>query len=326
MGPESEPSAHNGLVKSQVGRHTEPEFILHGPMLTGMDQPGILVAAINISEGRRIEVVQEIARKVAGGSKVLDLHSDPDHNRSVVTIAGSPTDIPVAALGIARACVNSIDLSQHNGVHPKLGAIDVVPFAPNRGSTLEDCIGAAKTLGHLLADDLDLPCFLYELASAERRTLPEVRRQAFGTLFPDIGPHAPHPTAGATCIGARGPMVAFNVELETRDLALAKGIAVSIRRAEGGLRDIRALAFPLESRRCVQVSMNLVNPFVSTPALALAEVERLATLAGIRLRSAEVIGLAPTEALVGAERDRIYSGKPSLEEALNQAFGPLPPL
>lgn len=291
-------------------------------MLSGMDQPGLLVSAINISEGRRTQVVGEIAQTVGGGFIVLDLHSDPDHNRSVLTIAGSPAGIKIAAAGIAEACINSIDLAKHEGVHPRLGAIDVVPFMPARGLSLDGCIRTAKAVGLRLAQDLALPCFFYELASDTKTSLPDVRKRAFRTLFPDVGPHDPHPTAGATCIGARGPMVAFNVELESDDLALAKGIAASLRRAEGGLQGIRALAFPLRSRGCVQVSMNLVEPFASTPAMVLAEVERLAIRAGLRVRSAELVGLAPRDALVGLDPGRLQGWKPSLEEALEGAFGP----
>lgn len=322
VGSQRQPCAHDRLIKSKIGSHAQPEFILHGPMLSGMEQPGLLVAAINISEGRRLSVVEEIAQTAGGGSKVLDLHSDPDHNRSVLTIAGPSPDIEIAIVEIAKACVTSIDLGQHEGVHPRIGALDVVPLMPSRGVSLSHCISAARSVGRRLAQDLELPCFFYELASDPPRSLPKVRRLAFGTMLPDVGPHHPHPTAGATCVGAREAIVAFNVELESDDLDAAKSIAKSLRGAEAGLPGIRALAFPLSSRGCTQVSMNLVKPLVTTPALALTKVERLATAAGLRLRSAQIIGLAPRDALVGLDPDRLHGWKPSLEEALEGVFGP----
>lgn len=287
-----------------------------------MDHDRLLVSAINVSEGRRTGVVDRIAQSVLGGAKVLDVHSDPDHNRSVLTIAGPPTDIEFAVGEIAKACVSLIDIRHHEGVHPWLGAIDVVPLVPVRALSLPDAITSARAVATRLANDLDLPCFLYELASEDRRNLPEVRRLAFKSLPPDLGPQDPHPTAGATSVGARGPLVAFNVELESNDLYLAKRIARSLRNAEGGLGGIRSLAFPLATKRCVQVSMNLVEPLVTTVALALAEVTRFALAEGVRVRSAELVGLAPEGALVGLRPGVLGQDRhPSMEKALERAFG-----
>lgn len=284
-----------------------------------MNDERLLVSAINISEGRRGQVLDEIAGAVRGDAKVLDVHSDPDHNRAVLTVAARPSKFESAIFSIAASCIKLIDLRGHDGAHPRLGSIDVVPVVPARGASMRDAVDVAKAVAARLAKDLDLPCFMYEMASETQRALPDIRRFAFGSLPPDYGPEDPHPTAGAASIGARGPLVAFNVELETIDIEVARRIAKAVR---SGNKGIRSLAFALGGRNCVQVSMNLIDPLVTTPARAFKEVERVALAEQVSIRSAEIVGLAPRDALVDLVVSRLNQPHhPELEKALERAFG-----
>jgi glutamate formiminotransferase len=234
----------------------------------------LLECVVNISEGSRPHVVTAIASSAVGS--LLDVHSDVHHNRSVLTLVGEE-----APRAVARAAVAALDLRTHQGVHPRLGVIDVVPFAPLAGSTLVDAVGARDRFLDWLAEELGVPGFAY----GPERTLPEVRRLAFEGLAPDRGPARPHPTAGATAVGARPVLVAWNVWLAEPDLALARRIARAIR----GPR-LRALGLPVGTR--VQVSMNLVEPDELGPAQAWDLVAQRAAVAG-----AELVGLVPRSVL-----------------------------
>jgi glutamate formiminotransferase len=234
----------------------------------------LLECVVNISEGSRPHVVTAIASSAVGS--LLDVHSDVHHNRSVLTLVGEE-----APRAVARAAVAALDLRTHQGVHPRLGVIDVVPFAPLAGSTLVDAVGARDRFLDWLAEELGVPGFAY----GPERTLPEVRRLAFEGLAPDRGPARPHPTAGATAVGARPVLVAWNVWLAEPDLALARRIAREIR----GPR-LRALGLPVGTR--VQVSMNLVEPDELGPAQAWDLVAQRAAVAG-----AELVGLVPRSVL-----------------------------
>ena len=217
---------------------------------------------------------------------MLDVHHDPHHNRAVFTLAG--IDVDAAARALTGEAVERLDLRTHEGVHPRLGVVDVVPFVPLDGSTMPEAIAARGAFASWAGTALALPCFLY----GPERTLPDLRRNAFATLTPDTGPPSPHPTAGACAVGARTVLVAYNLWLRDADLAAAKGIAASLRSAQ-----VRALAFPVGSQ--VQVSCNLVAPEIVGPA---AIYDRVAAMAAIE--RAELVGLAPRSIVHAVDRAR----------------------
>ncbi len=268
----------------------------------------------NFSEGRRREVVDEIVASMTSipGVKLLDVEMDPDHNRSVVTIAGPPESILEAAFnGIARA-VELIDLNNHVGQHPRIGAADVVPFVPLKDITIEECVELAERLAERVAEELKVPVYLYGKAAhrPERRDLPNIRSKKvqFEQLkeliktdpdrAPDYGPDELHPTAGATIIGVRKILIAYNVNLGTSDVKIAKKIARMVRARNGGLVGVRALGFDLAERGITQVSMNLID-YERTPIFAAYELVKLyADRFGVPVIGSEVVGLLPQKALV----------------------------
>jgi glutamate formiminotransferase len=237
----------------------------------------VLECVINVSEGRRLDAVARIG--AAAGRLLLDTHTDPDHNRSVLTLAGPSAEVEKAARAVARAAVEEIDLRVHHGVHPRLGAVDVVPFVPLGSTTMATAVAARDAFAAWAASALDLPCFLY----GEERPLPEVRRRAFHDLPPDAGPGRPHPTAGAVAVGARPVLVAYNVWLASDDVDLARTIARSLRSEH-----VRALG--LEVGGHAQVSCNLLSPRTVRPDAVYDAVA--ATTAVVR---AELVGLVPAE-------------------------------
>lgn len=239
----------------------------------------MLECVINISEGRALDLVAQIGG--VAGSALLDVHSDPHHNRSVLTVIGED-----AARAIATAAITELDLRGHDGVHPRLGVLDVVPFVALEGSTDAEAIAARDHFAVWLSGTHGVPCFLY----GPERSLPEVRRGAFGALAPDTGPASPHPTAGATAVGQRGVLVAYNVWLSGTDLAAARRIAAAVRGPS-----IRALGLLVGER--LQVSMNLIEPAVVGPADAYDRVAAAATEPGIRVEGAELVGLVPQDAI-----------------------------
>jgi glutamate formiminotransferase/formiminotetrahydrofolate cyclodeaminase len=276
--------------------------------------PRLVECVPNFSEGRRREVVDRILDAVAGvrGVTLLDHEMDPDHNRSVLTFAGEPDAVLEGAYrAIERAAV-LIDLTQHRGQHPRMGATDVVPFVPVEGVTLDDCAELARKLGRRVGESLAIPVFLYEAAatSPERVSLADVRRGEFEGLReaigqdparrPDFGPERIHPTAGATAIGARRFLVAFNANLNTPDVRVAKAVAAAVREQGGGLRHVRALGFSIENGRRAQVSMNLVNVEATPIHRVLALVRDEAARHGAAISGCEVVGLVPETAMLAA--------------------------
>ena len=262
----------------------------------------------NFSEGCRPEVIAAIVDAMRGmpGVRLVDWSADTDHNRMVVTFVGPPAPVKNAALAAADAAIANIDLRDHQGVHPRLGVLDVLPFVPLRGLSLADCAALARAVGQELAATHDLPVFLYEAASDDAHSLPTVRRDAFRTLLPDFGPHVPHPTAGAAVVGARGPLIAYNVVLATLDLAPAREIAHELRHLPH-LPGIRALGLRLPSRGLTQVSMNLTRP-AETPLLAvLHHVKRRAQELGIAVVESEVIGALPGFTAFGLLADALQA-------------------
>lgn len=271
--------------------------------------PAPLIECVpNFSEARHPEVVEAIAEAISSvtGVRILDLHSDLDHNRTVITFVGSPQDVEQAAfLGIEKAA-ELIDLDQHSGEHPRIGATDVVPFIPVSGASMEDCIQIAQRLAQRVGDQLGIPVYLYEAAATrpDRRNLERIRRGEYETLKqqiasdpdrkPDFGPQRVGP-AGATVIGARPFLIAFNVYLTTADVSIAEKIARSIRHSSGGLRFVKALGMLVDDR--AQVSMNLTN-FRKTPLAQVVEmIRREAARHGVAIDHSELVGLIPQDAL-----------------------------
>ncbi|HQA69325.1 MAG TPA: glutamate formimidoyltransferase, partial [Aggregatilineales bacterium] len=267
----------------------------------------------NFSEGRRLEVVEQIVDAVRSvpGVSVLDYSSDPDHNRSVLTFVGVPEAVEQAAFEAIRTAAELIDMTQHQGEHPRIGATDVVPFVPIRGVTMETCVEMARRLGQRVGEELGIPVYLYERAATrpERENLAVLRQGEYEGLkeviatdddrAPDFGPRELG-TAGATVIGARAPLIAYNVYLNTDNVEIAKEIAKAIRHSSGGLRFVKALGLLVEGQ--AQVSMNLTD-YTRTPIHRVQEmIRREAARYGCTITRAELVGMIPEQALVDAAR------------------------
>jgi glutamate formiminotransferase / formiminotetrahydrofolate cyclodeaminase len=290
----------------------------------------------NFSEGRNLRTVEAIVESIGGtpGVAVLGYDADPDHNRSVVTFAGGPQAVSAAALrGIAKA-VELIDLSRHEGVHPRIGAADVVPLVPVEGVTLEECARLAHELGAEVWRLLRVPVYFYEAAARveERRRLENVRRGGYAWLRdhvaerpPDIGGAALHATAGAVVIGARKFLVAFNVNLATSDVEIARSIARSVRESSGGLPAVKALGLPIESRGRAQVSMNLTDFERVGIGHAFEAVRAEAMRRGVEIASSEMVGLAPRRAVREAASTLLRCENLSAERVLEDRMEALAP-
>lgn len=280
----------------------------------------VLEAVPNFSEGRDLGLVDELARVMARpGVDVLDRSADPDHHRCVVTILGDPRAVEDAVMDAARVAVETIDLRVHQGVHPRIGALDVLPFVPLAGMTMEDAVAVARRVGHRFAQELGVPVYFYGAASdPPGRRLASLRRGGFealsvnatGARSPDLLPDgwagpAVHPTAGATCIGARPLLLAWNVYVHDLALEDAVAIAARIREAGGGFTGLRALALRLPRRGATQISMNLEDVRVTSPMEVYRRIDQLAREAGGRAGETEVIGMMPDELLLSAAADRL---------------------
>jgi glutamate formiminotransferase len=277
----------------------------------------------NISEGRRLDVVRAIANAVAEipGIALLDIHSDADHNRSVITFAGGAESVAEGAFRLVREAAQLIDMETQRGQHPRVGATDVMPFVPLQGSTMQECIELAHMVGRRIGDELGIPVYLYEAAATrpERRELPALRRGEYEGLRravlydpdrqPDYGP-ARLGQAGATIVGARNPLIAFNVFLNTSDVKIAKAVARAVRGSSGGLRGVRALGLLVGGR--AQVSMNLTDYRTTPIHRAIELVAREAAAFGIQTAESELVGLIPEDALLDAARFflRLHSMRP----------------
>ena len=272
----------------------------------------IIECVPNVSEGRRPDVVTALVDAIRHtGVRVLDHSSDASHNRSVLTLAGEAPSLKAGILALFAAAVDAIDLRKHQGEHPRIGAVDVIPFIPIEGVTMSDCVALAKDVGRAVAEQFAVPVFLYEEASDNpaRKNLEDIRRGQFEGLAtkmmqsewaPDFGPAAPHPSAGASVIGARMPLIAYNINLDTDRLEVAKKIASAIRQSSGGLRYVKAMGVKLDDRNLAQVSINLTN-FEKTPIFRVFEmVKREAARYGVSILESEIVGLVPAAALVSA--------------------------
>jgi glutamate formiminotransferase / 5-formyltetrahydrofolate cyclo-ligase len=280
---------------------------------------------INFSEGRRIDVIEKIIDEVRStpGAIILDYSHDEDHNRSVVTFMGDLEAVGEASFKVASKAAELIDMEKHQGGHPRIGAVDVIPFVPASGVSMEECVELARVVGKRIGEELKIPVYLYGEAAAvpERRSLPYVRRGQYEGLkesirlperAPDFGPAVMHPTAGAVAVGARPPLVAFNVNLDTADLDIAKKIAAAVREKTGGLKNVRAIGLKLKQRNQAQISMNLVNCDETPIYLTLELVRIQASRYGTRVVETEIIGLCPQRYLF--EALRYYMQMPSLSE------------
>lgn len=256
---------------------------------------------MNVSEGRDHAILDALAATC--GALLLDVHSDPDHHRAVYTLAGDPADVEDATRDLTRVAVASLDLGGHEGCHPRIGVVDVVPFVPFPppgapgapeqlgGTDLERAVGARDRFAAWAAAELELPCFLYgPLADGSSRTLPEIRRCAFTSLTPDTGPPRPHPTAGASAVGARPVLIAYNLWIEGADVAFVRQVAASLRGP-----GVRTLG--LDLAQGLQLSCNLIEPFSIGPAQFYDAAGALLEAGGARVRGAELVGLVPAAVL-----------------------------
>lgn len=283
----------------------------------------------NISAGRDPEVVSEIAAAVraAPGVRLLDVSSDPAHNRSVLTFVGDEAGIREGVRALFAAAVPRIDLTRHSGEHPRMGAVDVVPIIPIRGATIEGCVALSREIGAEVGERHGVPVYLYEdsASSEKRRNLAEIRKGQFEGFAekmkaaewkPDFGPESPHPTAGVVAVGARAPLIAYNINLGTREIAVADRIAKAIRHLGGGFRYVKALPVELAERGQVQVSINMTN-FRRTPLHRVFECVRSeAERHGVPIVGSEIVGLCPAEALFLAAEHYLRLERFSSEQVL----------
>jgi glutamate formiminotransferase / 5-formyltetrahydrofolate cyclo-ligase len=264
----------------------------------------------NISEGKDLNVITAITDEVKKFKvRLLDVESDRDHNRSVITYVGEPEEVEKATFALAAKAVELIDMEKHKGEHPRIGALDVVPFVPISGVTMQECVAMAERVGKKIWDELKVPVYLYEEAAKrpECQNLAEIRKGEYEGLKdaislpnrrPDFGEGKLHPTAGATVVGAREPLVAFNVNLGTQDINIAKKIAQAVRFSSGGFRFVKAMGFDIKEKGYVQVSMNLTK-YKGTPVFRVYEaIKAEADRYGVPIIGSEVIGLIPLEAMV----------------------------
>jgi glutamate formiminotransferase len=290
----------------------------------------------NVSEGRRPDLVAKMADAIraSSGVRLLDFSSDASHNRSVFTFAGDAAGVELAVMTLFERAVADIDLRTQRGEHPRMGAVDVVPFVPIDGVSMADCVALAKKVGAAVSERFHIPVYLYEEASTNpiRKNLEDIRRGEFEGLpakmasdgwAPDFGPNLPHPSAGASAIGARMALVAYNINLATDRLDVAKKIAAAIRHSSGGFRFVKAAGFKLEDRGIVQVSMNLTN-YEKTPIFRVFEtVKREAARYGVSILESEIVGLVPSAALNAAAEFYLqiegFKADQVLENKLRQA-------
>jgi glutamate formiminotransferase len=273
----------------------------------------IIECVPNISEGRDTGSIEAIAAAVRStpGVRLLDVSSDASHNRSVLTFVGDAPAIRAGVSALFRAALERIDLRRHKGEHPRMGAVDVVPFIPIRGSSVDECVALSREAGAAIAKDFGVPVYLYEdsASSEPRRNLAEIRKGQFEGFAekmkdprwaPDFGPAEPHPSAGVVAVGARAFLIAYNINLATKDLAIADRIAKAIRHLSGGFRYVKAMGVELAERGIVQVSINMTN-FKKTPLHRVFECVRSeAERHGVAIVGSEIVGLSPAEALYAA--------------------------
>ena len=264
----------------------------------------------NISEGRNTQVIQNIGNVIQSspGVRLLDIHSDPDHNRSVYTFVGSAGSVWEAALRMTQCAIQWIDIRKHKGVHPFIGAVDVIPFIPLGNFPMAEAARLAKTLGEHIADELEIPVYLYGESAEipERNNLAHIRSKSYEELTqgevvthhaPDLGPRRLHKTAGATAVGARPFLIAFNINLQTPKITVAQKIARIIREKDGGFKGVKALGVPLASRGITQVTMNITDHRAVSLQNVFEKVEKLCQKENVDIIESELVGLVPEESV-----------------------------
>lgn len=274
----------------------------------------------NFSEGRRADVIRRIADAIGdGGSRVIDLSLDRDHNRSVITFIGSPEQIKASAPSAVKTAVDLIDIRNHTGGHPRIGVVDVIPLVPIKDITMQECVDLSRGIGAVIAEYLRIPVYFYERSTIrkDRWNLSTIRKGGYEALAagkldgdrePDLGPHHVHPSAGATVIGARGPLIAFNVDLQSNDLQIAERIASDIRkmRNEGrGMFGVKAIGVELASQGVAQVSTNITEPDKVTMRDVYEYVKRRAAELGVEVRRSELIGVVRRDAALKSPPESI---------------------
>jgi glutamate formiminotransferase len=285
----------------------------------------------NFSEGKSKEVVEAIVDEVrkAGGVKLLDYSSDEDHNRTVVTFIGTPEGVGETVFSLARKASELIDMRHHKGGHPRMGAVDVIPFIPVSDVTMEECIEISKSVGDRIGRELGIPVYLYEESASkpERKNLADIRKGQYEGFFekikceewkPDFGPFEMNERSGVVAVGARVPLVAFNVNLNTPDIGIADSIAKKVRFIGGGLRFVKAMGVKLEERNIVQVSMNLVNYEKTAVYRAFEMVKMEAKRYGVSVVGSEIIGLVPMRALIDCAEYYLQVENFSIDQVLEK--------
>jgi glutamate formiminotransferase len=265
----------------------------------------------NFSEGRREEIVKQIVREAeeTDGVWVFDWSMDHDHNRSVITIVGDPQAVGDAVVKMSKKATELIDLTHHTGEHPRMGAVDVIPFVPIKGTTMDECIELSKEVGKRIGEELKIPVYLYERSATkpQRENLADIRKGEFEGFFekikspewvPDFGPDEVHPTAGVVAVGAREYLIAFNVNLGTNDIKIAEAIAKAVRNSSGGYRFVKAIGVDLREKGIVQVSMNMTN-YKKSPLYRVFEtIKSEADRYGVKVVGSEIIGMIPMDTLL----------------------------
>ena len=273
----------------------------------------------NFSEGSDSSICEAIvaAARESSGVTIADFSWDPDHNRMVLSLLGGPEEIRSAVFASAKRAVELIDLRAHRGAHPRIGAVDVVPLVPIRGVTMHECVHLSREIGGDIAEKLRIPVYFYERSAikSHRVNLHDIRKGGYerlaeaevleGDHTPDLGPHKAHASAGAVVIGARGPLVAFNVNLDTEDMEIARAVVGRIRSGESGLAGLKSMAVWLAAKSCAQVSMNVTKPDVTPVRDVFRFVENEASALGVRVRESEIIGLVSRKYLEGASSEHL---------------------
>ncbi len=291
---------------------------------------GIVECVPNFSEGRNPQVIEKIVQSVVeAGCRVLDVSSDYSHHRSVLTFAGSPDKVEEAAFRAAGVAASLIDMEKHKGEHPRIGATDVIPFIPVRDITIEECVSLAERVGKRVGEQLGIPVYLYAKAARreDRVRLPNIRKGEYEGLKeaiqvdplrkPDFGPSRLHPMAGATSVGARQPLIAYNVNLNTSDVKVARGIAKAIRESSGGLPSVQAKGILIDETGLAQVTMNLLDYRTTSIDLVLRRIEEEASARGTDIRDSEIIGLVPLDAILDVAASRMKAGSFSKGQLLD---------